>query len=239
MDALPAPVLAFAEQYPFLLEYFPLFLHALAFAWEHPYLCVGGLLLLSGLGLPLPEEVSLLLGGYLVYWKMDCPEDPPFWPAPLANMVLVCCLSILAGDLVVYALGRRFGEALLAHRYARWILSKQNHGRITGFYDRWGHWAVFLSRFVAGIRVGSFLLAGSSKVKLRTFFLMDALGTLISGPVSVWLAYRLGGEIGRAIVTVGRVFENMIYAVALAALLGIWWQIRRARRASARGTSSG
>ncbi len=228
MDALPEPIQEFARNYPFLAEHFPFFLHGLHLAWDHPYLTVFTMLYLSGL-MPFPEEITLILGGFLVYSQIDA--DPmPACPHQLLRMILTACAAILAGDLTVYWLGRRYGPFLLSHRYARWILSPQTRTKAERFYARWGHWTVLASRFMAGVRVASFLLAGSWRVRLSTFLLMDGLGTLLSAPVSIWAAYHWGEEIGLVIVQVGKAFHDLSLLVALAALLMLWWQVRRARR---------
>ena len=214
---VPALVQAFTEHHPVLAQHFP-------------FLLVFALLYLSGLGLPLPEEFSLVLGGYLMY-LLQSDNDPTNdirWG--LGRMIATASAAILAGDLTVYALGRRYGQALLDHRWIQKVLSRQNRGRIDRFYDRWGHWAVFFSRFVAGIRVGAFFLAGAHGVRARTFLLMDGLGTLISVPVSIWLAWHFGEEIHQTLSWLGAIFRNLVYLVAIVSLSMLWWQIRRARR---------
>jgi membrane protein DedA with SNARE-associated domain len=216
MEGLPDLIKAFVDQHPLLAEHFP-------------YLLVFGLLYLSGVGLPLPEEPTLILGGYLVYLQsVGVPNASLRWP--LARMIAMSCVGILAGDLTVYWLGRRYGQAFMTHRATRWIFSKQNRGRIERFYERFGLWAVFVSRFVAGIRVGSFFLAGASRVRLRSFLLMDGLGILISVPVSVWLACHFGEEIHLALQWLGQVTRNLAMGIALVSLCILWWQIRRARK---------
>ena len=213
----PELIQAFSHQHPTLAEHFP-------------FLLVFGLLYLSGIGLPLPEEVSLVLGGFLMYLLKtdDNPANDPHWG--LTRMILTACVAILAGDLTVYALGRRYGQSLLDHRWIQKVLSRQNRGRIDRFYDRWGHWAVFFSRFVAGIRVGSFFLAGAHGVRASTFLLMDGLGTLISAPVSIWLAFHFGDQIHKTLAFLGDIFKSLAQVVAITSLCLFWWQIRRARR---------
>ena len=222
MPALPDLIHHLVEQHPTLAEHFP-------------YLLVFTLLYLSGIGLPLPEEVSLILGGYLVYVNTDLvtPDGVAFPALPWAaiRMMGVASAGILAGDLTVYGLGWHYGQDLLSHRWARWILSNEIRGRVTGFYGRWGHWAVFISRFVAGIRVGSFFLAGASRVRLRTFLLMDGLGTLLSVPISVWLAYHFGEEIKQTLSWLAAIFRPLAQVIAIVALAAFWWQIRKARKA--------
>ena len=219
MDNLPDLILALADQHPQLVEHFP-------------YVLVFALLYLSGLGLPVPEEASLVLGGYLMYVRADLAGDPPF-PAlswPVARMMGTACVAILAGDLTVYALGRRWGRTWMQHRWVQWVFSKQNRDRIDRFYERFGLWAVFVSRFVAGVRVGSFFLAGASGLRLRTFLLMDGLGALLSAPLSVWLAYHFGKEIDLTLHWLSHLVKSFAMGIALAALLTLWWQIRRGRR---------
>ena len=76
------------------------------------YLVVFGVLLACGLGVPLPEDVSLILGGYLVH-------------AGKANLVLMMITSfvgIMVGDSIIFFAGRRLGAQ---------VGSKQ-----TGFFAR-------------------------------------------------------------------------------------------------------
>lgn len=213
----------FVEDYPALAEHFP-------------YLLVFTLLYFCGLGLPVPEEVSLLGGGYLIYLRgLDQPGVDMTWQ--LVRMIATACAAILGGDFTMYWLGRHHGEAFLSHRWMRWVFSRQNRRRIDRFYDAWGHWTVFFSRFVPGIRVGSFFLAGASGVKARTFLLMDGLGTAVSAPISVWVAFHFGEKIDYGIELMGTAFQQLVYVIALGALSALWWQIRKARRAAA--TSKG
>src|ERR1700744_4112235 len=63
-----------------------------------------GLLFACGLGLPLPEDIPLLLSGYLV-------AQPPGSSGKM-NVVHAAVLAwggIIGGDCVLYYLGRRYG----------------------------------------------------------------------------------------------------------------------------------
>ena len=63
------------------------------------YFVLFGLLFACGLGLPLPEDIPLLLGGYFV-------------ANGRMHLVIACVLAwlgIIGGDCVLYSLGRRFG----------------------------------------------------------------------------------------------------------------------------------
>jgi len=86
------------------------------------YAFVFGVLLLCGFGLPMPEDVILVTGGVLA-WLASPLETPalramPFDPG-LQRMVLVGLLGILAGDSVIYWMGRRLGYRIAEFRLLR------------------------------------------------------------------------------------------------------------------------
>src|SRR5436309_2364321 len=68
------------------------------------YFILFGLLFACGLGLPLPEDIPLLLAGYFVAQPEDVPGKMHLLPAA----VLAWC-GIIGGDCVLYSLGRRYG----------------------------------------------------------------------------------------------------------------------------------
>ena len=76
---------------------------------------VLGVLLLCGMGLPLPEDIVLITGGALTW--MAFPRDPLTFPAMLTNlpvwgMVLTGLFGCLAGDSILFLAGRRFGNRI-------------------------------------------------------------------------------------------------------------------------------
>ena len=144
---------------------------------DHQYLAMFGVLFLCGVGLPLPEEVTLIGSGILVGL-----EGADFFVASF-----VCVLGILAGDSIIFGLGYGFGSRFLQSRPMRLLLSTHRQERVAGFFSRHGSKAVFFARFVAGVRVGVYAYAGSQRMSWFRFLLLDFLGAMISGPTSVWL----------------------------------------------------
>ena len=68
------------------------------------YFVLFGLLFACGLGFPLPEDIPLLLAGYFVAQVPGTPGKMYLLPA-----AIVAWTGILAGDSVLYSLGRRYG----------------------------------------------------------------------------------------------------------------------------------
>ncbi len=196
------------------------------FLLEHGYLAVFVVLMLCGLGLPIPEELTLIAAGLVVYREQ----------ADLLLMILVTIVGILGGDSLLLFLGRRFGPSLLARPLFRKLLHADRMVRVQKQFDRHGVKAVFFARFFAGIRPCVYFTAGTLGMRYRTFLLLDLAGALLSAPISVWLGYRFGGEIESALVYMARV-DRAIIAIGLGLVL--WLVIRAAvRRSSAKRSAS-
>ncbi|GAB4149976.1 MAG: hypothetical protein Fur0037_18390 [Planctomycetota bacterium] len=192
---------------------------------DFPYVGVALVFLLCGLGLPLPEEIVLLAGGYV------CAKFPEV--ASLHWMIAWCAGAILAGDLLPYVLGRVFGARLLRLRWLRMVVTKQRLAKFDRWFRRRGDLVIFIARFLAGIRMVAFLTAGTMRMKLGRFLLLDGLGIALIAPLLVWLGYRGASFIDDVIAKVQRVERGILWSTAalvlLAAVLWLWRRSRRRR----------
>ncbi len=172
---------------------------------EHfTYLGLFVVLVLCGMGLPLPEDVVLLAGGYLVHRGITR------YPATL----LISLIGVVAGDNMLFFLGRRVGTGLLAYFGIKRPGSREQVERLQAFMHRHGHRTIFYARFLAGLRGIIYLSVGSLGVKPKTFLFYDMLGALISVPIVVSLGYIFGEDIETAVRYIGGV-EHLIWIVAL------------------------
>ena len=167
------------------------------------------ILVLCGLGLPVPEDVALLAGGYLAHRGVT--EYP--------ITILVSLVGVVAGDNTLFYVGRKFGSTFIAYLGIGRPKSQRQIDRLKRFMARNGHMAIFYARFLAGVRALVYLTAGSLGVisPLR-FFVYDGLGALISVPVVVSLGYLFGEQIESIIHYLGG-FENIIWIVVILSLL--------------------
>ncbi len=186
---------------------------------DYGYLAVFLVLLLCGLGLPLPEEVTLIAAGLVVFEGK----------ANLHLMVLVTVLGILGGDSLLFALGWRFGPPLLTRPFFRRLLHADRMAKVRRQFDRHGVKAVFFARFFAGIRACVYFTAGTLGMRYRTFILLDLCGALLSAPISVWLGMHFGASIEGALKYLSR-FDRAILAVVLVLILGSVLRSHRRRR---------
>ncbi|MEZ4339470.1 MAG: DedA family protein [Sandaracinaceae bacterium] len=176
-------------------------------------------LLLAGLGLPLPEDVALLSGGVVAHLGAA-----PWWVA-----LPVLYVSAIGGDALLYALARRFGEPLLSHAPFRWLLTAERRERVRGLFARYGSRAVFVGRYLAGLRGVVFALAAIEGVPFRTFLLWDALAGLVTIPLVFGAGYLFSAHVAAMEADLARA-EHWIAAGAALTALVVWTIVRWRRR---------
>jgi membrane protein DedA with SNARE-associated domain len=143
------------------------------------------LLVACGLGLPLPEDVALITGGYLAG------KGPPIGVGSLPLMILVGLAGILIGDSIIFKAGATYGEALLQTRLGRHIPGERVE-RIIGLFERHGPKFIMMARFLPGVRAVTYFVAGTTGVPYWKFLLYDGIAACASAPGWVLLGYWAG-----------------------------------------------
>ena len=175
---------------------------------EHfTYLGLFVVLLLCGMGLPMPEDIALLAGGFLVHRGVT----------RYSITLAVSLLGVVAGDNSLFFLGRRFGTELVRYFGLNRPGSEAQIDRIRAFMHRHGHRAIFYARFLAGLRALIYLTAGSFGVTPPRFLVYDLLGALISVPIVVSIGYLFGGQLEVVIHYLGG-FERLLWVVVVLSL---------------------
>ena len=175
---------------------------------SHVYAKLAGLLLLCGLGLPIPEDISLIAGGYLAH----------LGTVDLHRIFLVCFLAVLGGDSLAFGLGRGFGTKLLASRFTHRYFTPRRQRRVRAYFRTYGSKVVFVARFLPGLRFSIFLSAGMLHVRPHVFLLYDTMAALLSVPVLVYSAWFFGDQIDSVIKWTRRSEYGILALVGVAAL---------------------
>ena len=179
------------------------------------------LVAIETMGIPLPGETALFTAGILAS-RGDLTIE--------AVIAVAACAAIL-GDNIGFLIGRRVGRRLLL----RDGLFADQRRRLVEvgepFFARHGPKAVFLGRWIAGLRITSAWLAGINRMAWPTFLFWNALGGICWAASVALVAYFLGrgaervfnlaGVGGAAVVVVGGVV--------------VWLVLRRRARAAPRG----
>ncbi len=179
-------------------------------SYSEPFIYAGlfMILLLCGLGLPIPEELTLLTGGFFVYLGI----------IRIYPTLVICLLGILGGDLAIYSIGKKWGLDILNHSKLRRIITAARLQRVRQFFCDHGSKTIFIARFISGFRVAAFFAAGTMGVKMGKFLLLDFLGTLILLPLLILLGFYFGESIGWLSEVVNQI--DLLLSV-LGALIGL------------------
>lgn len=180
-------------------------------------------LLLSGFGLPLPEDVPLLIAGYL------CATGS----AELWIMLPLTFTAVLAADLTLYALGRRWGHHVPRLLIFGRVLDQKHLRKAELAFCTHGGKTLFVARFLPGLRAATYFTAGMFRIPFWKMLAFDGSAALISVPTLVMLGWLFAGHFD-ALRKWSR-GGQWLAAAALAVAIVLWvlWHRRRKRRALA------
>jgi len=169
------------------------------------------------LGLVLPGELALLLGGVLAH------QDR----IPLGAALAVGVAGALAGDTAGYWIGRHWGPRLLTSGLGRRVGPARLH-TVEGLLLRGGGWALVVGRCTAGVRVVLPGLAGMLGLRYRTFALWTGVAATVWVVAHVLLGYVGGAGWRQVHQLTGRVGIALAGAVMVG--LAVAWLLRRRAR---------
>lgn len=167
------------------------------------YFVLFGILIFSGVGLPVPEEVTLLLGGYLAYL-----EFTDFW-----TTTYVLIAGIVVADIFGYFLGRYGGQwlsAKVSHRH--WAVMLLDRGR--EYFEKHGEKIVILSRPLLGVRIAVPIMAGHFRMNFVKFLFFDVASAIPWTFFLVSLSYYLGS--GLDLITEAKEIKHIMFGIILA-----------------------
>ena len=178
------------------------------------------LLLLSaaGLGVPISEDLVLLIAGALASQGVT----------RYVPTLLVGYFGVIFGDGLIYHWGKKLGPAAYEHRLVRKVISRERAGKLHSHFARHGFWTVVVGRHMPGLRAPVFFLAGASGVRFATFLIADMLSAAVTVPAVVTLGYLFGEHLD----DIRRTLHEVNWMIAGAALLGVgvWWFLRKRRQ---------
>jgi membrane protein DedA with SNARE-associated domain len=152
---------------------------------HYGYLLVFFAVVLEGVGVPLPGKLILTAAGFLVHQgTLD-----------LGETILFGVSGTIIGNQIGYWGGRQGGRQLVLHwgRYVK--VTSERLVRVEGFFARHGGKAVFLARFVPGIRTFGALVAGISCMHWRTFLFYNVLAGAVWATTSIFVGYFFSGSL--------------------------------------------
>jgi membrane protein DedA with SNARE-associated domain len=166
-----------------------------------------------------PADTFVVLGGFLAAVG-DLQARWVFVATWLCNV---------ASALAMYHLGRTRGHAFFTEGWGRRLLNPHQMERLAVFFGRWGTAAVFLTRFLPGLRAVVPVFAGVGRQHPRSVVLPLAAASAIWYGALVWAGTLAGHNLDRVIEALGRVNAWLLggAVVVMAAAARWWWRTRR------------
>jgi membrane protein DedA with SNARE-associated domain len=180
------------------------------------YPAVFVLMVLESACIPIPSEVTMVFGGFLV-----SRGDLDFvWVA------LVGTIANVIGSWLAYWVGYVGGRPLI-NRWGRYVLLREHElDRAHEWFERRGELAVFVSRLLPVIRTFISLPAGVARMNFWKFTLYTFLGCLPWTFALTWAGMLLGAN-WESFLRYGNPISWAIAAITVAVVA--WWLIRRIR----------
>jgi membrane-associated protein len=179
------------------------------------YLILFGLIAAESAGVPLPGETALITGG--VFAQRGELE--------LALVIPIAAAAAIIGDNVGYVIGRTGGRRLLERDGFLEHHRREIIRRGEPFFARHGPKAVFLGRWMTGLRIAAAWLAGINHMEWRTFVFWNALGGIAWATSVGLLAYFAGPTVEHMVKYVG--FAGAALAVLALAVYLLWRRFGR------------
>jgi membrane protein DedA with SNARE-associated domain len=157
---------------------------------------------LSGYLIPIPEEVILILAGYLA----------AYGAIHFQNVAIACILGAVCGDMLIYYLSSHGNK--LAKKYQSRVEKSQ-----AGWYLR--HMrkdtmlTIFFSRFIVGMRFLNPVVSGLLHVKAKKFLVATSVSAIIYVPLIIFVGYHFHTEINTVLRVVHSV-RNVVLVILLA-----------------------
>ena len=177
---------------------------------------------------PIPSELIMPLGGFLVQQG-----QLQFIPVVLAGL-----LGTVLGALPWYGIGRLINEERIEQwlsRHGRWIgISPQELARSRRWFSRYGTALVFWGRLVPGIRTLISVPAGIEMMPMAPFLIWTTAGSLIWTLLLTIAGMVLGEGYARAADWIEPVSQLIKYGLVIAVIAGgVWLALRIWRRRQA------
>ena len=187
---------------------------------HYGYWAVLFALLGENAGLPLPGETILILASFAAYRGHHL-------KLPWVILVAICACTV--GDNIGYWIGRRGGRPLLERYKNLFRIQDETIRAGEEFLQRRGSLAIFLARFIAGMRIVAGPLAGVLRMDWKRFLLANFAGAALWVTVIACVGYFFGSQY-EALAGAVKETEFVIMAVVVVIALYVWLKNRKRAR---------
>jgi membrane protein DedA with SNARE-associated domain len=182
-----------------------------------------GVMLENG-GIPVPGETVLLFAGFLAHeGKMN-----------LERAILTGIAGASIGDTLGYCVGRYGGQAFIERYRKRLGFFARHFDHAQKYYLKHGQWAVFVARFITGLRMFSGIFSGSFNMPYLRFFAFDFSGAVLWSTAICTVGFVFGHNWQRLVEWVKDFDWAVLAVVGLGIAVAVMVYYARKRKAGAK-----
>lgn len=188
-----------------------------ALSGVHAYGLIFGVLFVCGMGVPIPEDITLITAGLLAgQGKIS-----------LTGAMIVGFIGVLIGDTILFLIGQKFGRKVFTWPVFNKVFTESTIVKAELQIMTHAKKICFTARFMPGLRAPIFLTAGIMKVPFRTFFFQDGLAAVLSVPVWIYLGYWFSDNIDEALAYAKDINVIIISVLVLAVAAFFYFQWKK------------
>jgi membrane protein DedA with SNARE-associated domain len=179
------------------------------FMARYGWLAVLFLMFLQGATLPVANEITMPLAGWLLV------AEPGRSKALIVVCGLIGAVGWVLGALVAYAVMAVGGRALLARLRRRFPQVERALALSDRWFARWGAWAAFFARLLPVSRTIITLPAGASRMPIVPFSVATFAGAFLWSTFLAALGYAAGNQWGKVRDRLGSLYLPITAALVL------------------------
>ncbi len=171
------------------------------------YVAVFAIAYVENIFPPLPSDVVVTFGGYLV----------GVGRADIVATVLFATAGSTAGFVTMYGVGDLFGKKILEQGKIK-FLPVERVAKVEEWFNKYGYWIIVVNRFLAGTRAVVSFFAGMSELRLWKTTILCFFSALLWNTILVSVGNMLGHnwrEIGFYLSTYSQVVTVVVIIVVL------------------------
>ena len=167
---------------------------------------------------PVPSDTFVILGAVLT-------ERGVLRPLPILASAWVANVT---GAMCIYGLARHRGPTFFQEGWGRRLLRPRQFTRISQFYDRYGLWAIFFSRFLPILRVVIPTFSGFTGLGVMRTLIPVAVASLVWNATLLTVGIIAARNLGRVLEHLGEVNAWLLLVTAvIVAVIMSWWIVSR------------
>ena len=165
-----------------------------------------------------PADTFVALGGFL----------SAFGPLDSRLIFAVTWSLNVVSALVMYRVGYTHGRPFFMQGWGQRVLKNHQMDRMARFYERWGTWAIFWTRFLPGLRAVVPIFAGITQQRFGPVAVPLAAASAIWYGTLIWLGALTGYnlEVLSALLTRTSSVLAVVTVLALLPVIYWWWRTK-------------